>query len=483
MRPTHKLLNGLILGTAISCAGPAIGGLNMAQAQTTPALTTDSDMEEVPNAALTQITMERTIAEARRDLLKVQNEVKEEERKAKAIDLETKLEGLPTPVTTGLDGTITVDAESGYYGQTLAYASIDQAAYAIKTDLCQKLNGEKIFILNGFKLAETVAQWKFVDAELNRMDRIIDSSTTALNDYSNRKKMFSSDGGTEGVISTTGLALTALPKIAGAVGDIAKLFKTNVSVSTVKLDNMESALRAAVIGSIVSDPNCTVKILDPSMSNSRASVLSTKMGNISEKSADLATLQEQVLLGLETARLKKSAEQKQHSLIADNLEARIMLRDDKTPTETEEAQISDRRQLAANDEAEATTLAYMQTSIKAAVKSTTDRVTKLEAALTVPSETAVPALQSLSIVDQLMNSKSTHFLSLKVDSAGSESQISSNAFRSDRLSYYGSVAVTYEVSNGDGLIKAAGLKTHTCTGTAKRKDGFLDFAGTSGTRC
>ena len=75
------------------------------------------------------------------------------------------------------------------------------------------------------------------------------------------------------------------------------------------------------------------------------------------------------------------------------------------------------------------------------------------------------------------------FLSLKVDSAGSESQISSNAFRSDRLSYYGSVAVTYEVSNGDGLIKAAGLKTHTCTGTAKRKDGFLDFAGTSGTRC
>jgi len=483
MRPTHRFLNGLILGTAVSIAGPTIGGLNMAQAQPTPAPTTGSDTEEVENEALKKITDEQAIAEARLDLLKVQNEIAEEERKAKAKALKTKLEGLPTPVTKGLDGTITVDAESGYYGQTLAYASIDQAAYAIKNDLCLNLNGEKIFIINGFKLPETVAQWKFVDAELDRMDRIINSSTTSLQTYSNGSGLLSSDGNTEGVLSSAGLVLTALPKIAGAVGDIAKLFKTNVSVSTVKLDNMESALRAAVIGSIVSDPNCTVKILDPNMSNSRTSALSSKLVTISEKSANLATLQQQVLLGLETAKLKRSAGQKQHTLFADNLEARIKLRDDKTPTETEETQISDRRQLAAEDEAAAATLGYMQASIKAAIKSTIDRVTTLETALTVPSGEAAPALQSLSIVDQLMSGQTTHFLSLKVDSAGSEAQISSNTFRSDRLSYYGSVAVTYEVSDGDGLIKAAGLKTHTCTGTAKRKDGFLEFAGTSGTRC
>ena len=363
--------------------------------------------------------------------------------------------------TKGLEGTVTIDKEAGYYAEILAYKAMEDVAKQIARKLKTKLLNGPLIILGKVDLAAEAALWNILKIKLDVVTEALDM---AIEKYSEKVKGKKVDF--RKILLTV---LKAVPDILGSVADIAAFFTSYLTITSKTISINEQALISAVTYEI-HIINEGIKIILPKRNLTGEGELLKGIHELMTKRSKLLAIKEDqnrifndeikinpdTLIKLEARKtvLNKIIDK----AIADGKDTTILLK---------------QLQQLAVDINNHIVDARIQTTI---ITDLNKNITAAEELIKVFTEKPVDKLsplESVASIEQIKENPDAKLLYLLIVSQGGEIETSKTNLTQGRVSYLGGTVISYILTNIKGECLSSGNEQRIRTATFKRNKGIV----------
>lgn len=385
-----------------------------------------------------------------------EKEAKSKQAKAEA-DKAALLTKLPTSKTEGVDGSITLGEETGYYAEILAYESLENGAKAISAIVKKKKPNNAIVLVDTLDFTSDAALHSLMKNELkrviNQLDTLDSNSEIALyTEASEDNEFLIIDEKDESIVAA---ALVALPQILGAARDVSKFFQTQLTAKNRKVTLNNTALTADLAGALLEVG------LKPILPKSITSPLGSFSKNYGELHRLRNAIDSRKLIASTYAARKKSSLETEKAQLQSDIKAAetkiVELKKDKKPTKPQDEIIQVAKlkisqidfYLAELETKRALIIGYLDAGLKAA--------DDLTGTLTTANTEGVTPFQAVSVIDYITSHPSYNLLYAEIVSQGAEIQTTKKAFSGD-IAYIGGASISFLLLNHAGEIIAAGTE-------------------------
>lgn len=337
---------------------------------------------------------------------------------------------LPDSDTKGKSGEVTIGDKAGYFGELLAYRTLDDAAAAIAADLADELKGRTVIVTTRFDLNERAAMRDVAQA---RIEDTIAALKQVRKDYN--------DGNPESL----GVAAMAVSSLLGSASDIAGMFRVDREIKAREVELAERAL-VATVARAISEHAKTVRL--PAHDLATTAKTTTLLSQMLDERRETRALQNE-------ARVKILPILKQIAELEGKLaKAKADLKKETDPIKKkklEEQILELSEQIALLKSGPYKLWQTVDARFEATIKSATDLAT----ALTERKDDKASILERLREVD-LITDGDARTLFIESPSHGSEVHVTKSMWSSGRVAYVGGSVVAYFLIDGTGAYLKSG---------------------------
>lgn len=433
------------------------------------------DASDEQTEALKELAEQQALVQAQLDLLNVQSKLRDAQVLEDEKRVAQNLVGLPDPAK-GLEGTIDLSEGSTAFGRMLTYNALNQIAKDVAYNVCKTAPNKTVTLVDSEKLSNLASMASVARLQMDELSSNLNIAIATIDDpegfiaslTENLNITDEEDVGTESAV--LGTILQGIPAIAGGVAEITKLFRSDTTLSALKVEVSDHSLELAVASARSQMPDCTSNFEFTDRQLSGENEIATQLRGVSELAGVLQQRIGVTLIGIEREKLRQTAKAKAERAAAKALFDLAAKRPGKSMTSTERSSYNHSIKAAEQGDAKNALLDFVGKRLEASGKTISANISKLSSDLASTSGDRRSVLAQMNALPALDEDRL--YLDVSVVASDAQSVLIENTFRSNRLSYSGSVAIEYLLFNEDGRALDAGVFMATKTKRAKLKNGF-----------
>ncbi len=381
--------------------------------------------------------------EEEKKIQKIKTEIAEDKKKEAESLKETLKTKLPSSETKGLQGTVTINPNTGYYSEILAYEALQNCTKKIADNIFNKLSeNDELIIIGQTNLAEEAVLWNFLNLKIS-------DKTKELEELINKYKDYDPNSPSEGIFET----LIVTPAILGAVADITAFFKSDRTISYKEVHLNENALIAAVTQEIhLRSEDKNIKMFLPNHDLTGKGGLIDKLNHLMEKRSELHQLRIKLSKKFnDESKNKKEALLKEKNELEQELEH---VKNDSQKVKNLQEELENKKQSLNNLSLVESMLEEITTLLDQEIKAANDLIF----AIAEKQSDSLSSLERVAGIEKIKNHQKAKILQLFIVSQAGEIITSSSSFLNTRIYYSGGAIISYFLTEQDGSYLDSGIE-------------------------